>query len=173
MGLLKGDAFNQLFRDFKVSAFHLEMQDSYGVAEEVEPLRKWLTGEPDDYEWVHDWHELIKSATSSGKTVKRARIVSEPVTDYIRFEHAMATKFNALAGEQIYWVPRHLTEGIDFPEHDYWLLDEQTVAFNIFTEDGSDFGARLVTDPATVNQCMKVRDQVLALGIPHEDYHLS
>jgi hypothetical protein len=171
MDLLKGEDFNQLFRDFKHSAFHLEMQDEYGVSEEAEPFRKWLNNEPDDYGWVREWHELIKAATSAGKSVTRARIVSEPVTDYVRFEHAMA-RFNVAAREQLYWVPRHLTAGIEFPEHDYWLLDEETVAFNVFAEDGSSFGAKLVTDPATIEQCIRVRDQVLAIGIPHKDYVL-
>jgi hypothetical protein len=169
--LLTGESFNQLFRDFKRSAFHLEMQDEYTVTEEIEPFRKWRLGEPDDYEWIQEWHELIKAATASGKTVSRARVVTEPVTEYIRFEHAMA-RFNVAAGEQLYWVPRHLTAGIQFPDHDYWLLDEETVAFNVFAPDGSSFKAKIATDPAAIEQCLRVRDQVLAVGIPHEQYVL-
>jgi len=169
--LLKGEDFNQLFRDFKRSAFHLEMQDEYTVTEEIEPLRKWRTGEPDDYEWVQEWHKLIKAATAAGKTVTRARVITEPVTEYVRFEHAMA-RFNVAAGERLYWVPRQLTTGIQFPDHDYWLLDESVLAFNVFAADGSSFGAKVVTDPATVEQCLRVRDQVLAVGIPHDQYEL-
>jgi hypothetical protein len=169
MDLLRGEAFRQLFRDLRRSAFHLEMQDEYGVADESEPFQKWLNGEPDDYHWITEWHELIKKVTAAGKSVSRARVITEPVTDYIRFEHDL-TRFNVAAGERVYWVPRHLTTGIEFPEHDYWLLDEETVAFNIFSEDGSTFGAKLVTEPATVDHCVKVRDQVLAVAIPHESY---
>jgi hypothetical protein len=171
MGLLTGEDFNQLFRDFKHSAFHLEMQDEYGVADELEPFRKWLTGEPDDYEWLREWHELIKAATNVGKSVRRARVVSEPVTDYIRFEHDMA-RFNLEAGEQVFWVPRQRTQHIVFPEHDFWLLDDELVAFNIFSGDGRTFGAKLDNDPASVDLCRRVRDQVLAVGIPHHDYVL-
>ena len=70
---------------------------------------------------------------------------------------------------QGYANPDHL-HGID--PHDYWLLDEETVAFNVFADDGSSFGARLVADPATVDRCIRVRDEVIAVGIPHEDYHI-
>jgi hypothetical protein len=171
MDLLKGEDFNQLFRDFARSAFHLEMRDEYTVAEEVEPLRKWRAGEPDDYAWVQEWHQLIKSATAAGKTVSRARVVTEPVTEYVRFEHAMA-RFNVAAGEQLYWVPRQRTAGIRFPEHDFWLLDEQLVAFNVFAPDGSSFAAKVVTDPATVELCRTVRDDVLAVAVPHDQYVL-
>lgn len=168
---LTGDGFNQLFRDFTRSAFHLEMRDVYAVTEEVEPLRKWQRGEPDDYEWVREWHELIKSATGAGKSVVRARVVTEPVTDYVRFEYDMA-RFNVAAGEQLYWVPRDRTAGIEFPQHDYWLFDDEVVGFNVFADDGSSFAAHLTRDPAAVAQCVRVRDQVLAVGIPHEDYIL-
>ena len=81
-------------------------------------------------------------------------------------------RFNVAAGERLYWVPRQLTTGIAFPAHDYWLLDEETVAFNVFADDGSSFGARLVADPATVDRGIRVRDEVIAVGIPHEDYHI-
>jgi len=171
MDLLKGEDFHQLFRDFKRSAFHLEMQDEYHVAEEVEPIRKWRSNEPDEYEWIRDWHKLVKTATSAGKCVVRARVITEPVTEYVRFEHAMA-RFNVAAGEDLYWVPRDLTAGIALPEHDFWLLDDEVVAFHIFAEDGSSFGAALATDRATVGQCMRVRDQLLAVGISHVRYVL-
>ncbi|GIH16084.1 DUF6879 family protein [Rugosimonospora africana] len=171
MDLLTGENFNQLFRDFTRTAFHLEMQDEYTVTEEAEPFRKWLNDEPDDYAWIREWHELIKSATAAGKSVSRARVVTEPVTDYVRFEHAMA-RFNVAAGEHLYWVPRRVTDHIKFPEHDFWLLDDKTLAFNVFTDDGSSFGAKLVTDQASIDQCCRVRDEVLAVGIPHDRYVL-
>jgi hypothetical protein len=169
--LLKGEDFNQLFRDFTRSAFHLELRDEYRVAEEIEPIRKWRNNEPDDYEWIREWRELIKAATSAGKSVVRVRVVTEPITEYVRFEHAMA-RFNVAAGEELYWVPRHLTSDITFPDHDFWLLDDEIVAFNIFTEDGSSFGAKLSTEPAVVERCVQLRDRLLAIGIPHERYVL-
>ncbi|MCI0688677.1 MAG: hypothetical protein L0Y54_15795 [Sporichthyaceae bacterium] len=169
MELLTGNDFDELFRTFKRSAFHLEMRDEYHVANEVDPFRRWLNGEPDDYEWFQGWLDLMRSATDAGKTVQRARVMTEPITDYVRFEHALAP-FNVAAGEEVFWVPRDRTAGIDFPEHDYWLFDESIVSFNIFSADGDSFGARLSGDPVDVAQCLKVRDQVLAVGIPHREY---
>lgn len=169
--LLKGEDFNQLFRDFKRSAFHLEMRDEYSVTEEIEPIRKWRNNESDDYEWVREWHQLIKAATSAGKLVVRARVVTEPVTEYVRFEHAMA-RFNVAAGEELYWVPRSLTTDLTFPEHDFWFFDDEVVAFNVFAEDGSSFGARLTRESAIVEQCAQLRDQLVSVGIPHERYIL-
>ncbi len=74
------------------SAVHLEMRDHYGVAAEAEDFRKWLeTGhvdtDPASPGWA-PWVDLVSRAVARGVAVRRARIVSEPVTDYIRYEHA-------------------------------------------------------------------------------------
>ena len=41
----------------------------------------------DPAERYREWFDLITQTTGRGVAVRRARIVSEPVTDYIRFEH--------------------------------------------------------------------------------------
>ncbi len=38
MSLLQGEAFDDLFRTFKRTAFHLELKDSYHVPEEAGPF---------------------------------------------------------------------------------------------------------------------------------------
>ncbi len=54
---------------------------------------------------------LIRDATAAGKVFRRARIISEPVTDYIRYEWAGAG-LNVEAGEEIKWSPRRLASAI-------------------------------------------------------------
>ncbi|WP_348537602.1 DUF6879 family protein [Nocardia cyriacigeorgica] len=44
MLLLQGDPYPELLRTCKREAFHLEVLDSYGVAVESEPLRRFLAG---------------------------------------------------------------------------------------------------------------------------------
>jgi hypothetical protein len=48
-------------------------------------------------------------------------VVSEPVTDYIRFEHA-TTGSNLVVGEDVRWLPRHLATGLLLPANDYWVF---------------------------------------------------
>jgi len=88
-------------------AFHLELRDSYNVAHEDEPFRKWLSGEPDSYAWRRDWLTFIREVTESGTVVQRVRIASVPHTDYFRWEIAL-TPHNIEAGEDVRCLPRHL-----------------------------------------------------------------
>jgi hypothetical protein len=169
MRLLQGPAFDNIFRRFERSAFHLEVEDSYHTPDESEPFRKFLNGELDDFEWHLPWLRLVREATSSGKHVKRVRIVSEPHVDYTRWGLTVAP-LNIESGEDIRWLPRRLTLDLDITSDDFWIIDDQRVVFTIFTPDGRFSGGAETVDPVIVERCVKVRDRVWAAAIPHADY---
>ncbi|MDT0306946.1 hypothetical protein RM780_08210 [Streptomyces sp. DSM 44917] len=103
-----------LFTTFRKDAFHLELKDEYRVSIEDGPYATWRNGQPDDYAWFRPWLEQTHALTASGKTVRRVRVVTEPVTEYIRWELEL-TPMNHAAGEEIRWLPRHrLPAGLEF-----------------------------------------------------------
>ena len=56
--------------------------------------------------------EALSSVMAAfGKSVRRARIVSEPLSDYQRWSYSIAHPMVA-AGEDIRWVPRRLVSGV-------------------------------------------------------------
>ncbi len=85
MDLLRGEAFDDLFRTFKRTAFHLELKDSYHVPEEAAPFRLFLEGMQDDFAWHQPWLRLVREATAAGKRVTRVRVVTIPHSDYVRW----------------------------------------------------------------------------------------
>jgi hypothetical protein len=54
----------------------------------------------------------------AGTQIRRAHIVSEPVTEYIRFEWA-GTQYNVTAGEDVRWLRRRLAWRIALPGNDF------------------------------------------------------
>ena len=120
---------------------------------------------------TRSWLDLIREAAGRGVRVRRVRIVSEPVTDYIKFEHA-TTESNAAAGEDIRWLPRHLATGLLLPANDYWAFDGQRVRFNYFSGPGEFLDTRLSEDAAIVKQCTAAFEAVWERAIPHQDYQL-
>ncbi|MGV9677761.1 DUF6879 family protein [Nocardia sp. NPDC003482] len=170
MKLIQGEDFVDLFREGDWQrAFHLETQDEYRVADEREPFRKFLDGEPDDYEWCRSWDDLIRDVTSRGKQVHRVRLVSIPHVNYTRFGLTIAP-LNIEAGEEIKWLPRPLVDPAALARDDYWLFDDRLVVFVSFKDDG-DFGGFAVTeDPVIAAHLVAVRDEVWAKAIPHADY---
>ncbi|GAB3440126.1 hypothetical protein GCM10027570_05310 [Streptomonospora sediminis] len=172
MDLISPEQRNKLFETFESDAFHLELRDTYHVSGEEDPFTAWLDGVPDDQAWLQPWLDLMRSATALGRTVRRVRVVTEPVSDYIRFEHE-GTADNIAAGEDIRWLPRHhLPEGLALPAggRDWWLFDDRLLAVGHFDAHGRVLGSELVTDPQTAAECVRVRDELWALAIPHDTY---
>jgi hypothetical protein len=63
--------------------------------------------------------------------------VSEPLADYLRFEHAITDEVNISAGEQVRWLPRRLGGDLCVPLNDYWVLDNRLVRFGYFAGNGT------------------------------------
>ena len=102
------DKRDQFLTTFQREAVHLEMRDVYATNIEKDRFHAWLHGEPlgpeTEAQWWQPWFELMKRTTEGGKTLRRLRIVSEPVTDYIRFEWLDAAQL-VRAGEDVRWLP--------------------------------------------------------------------
>ncbi|MEU9198393.1 DUF6879 family protein [Streptomyces hundungensis] len=167
--------FGELLAAAKHSAVHLEMRDSYGVGDEAEDFENWKrTGQrdvdPASEHWA-PWVELIRSTVARGVMVRRARVVSEPVTDYIRYEHA-GTAVNLFAGEQVRWLPRRLASDIALPGNDSWVFDNETVLFNHFSGDGNWSEPRweVRSEVAVARLASEAFEAVWERGTPHGKY---
>lgn len=68
-------------------------------------------------------------------SVRRARVVSEPVTQYIRWEHYV-THSNVAAGEQVRWLSRRDAIGVLLPANDFWIFDGRLMRVHHFSGDG-------------------------------------
>jgi uncharacterized protein DUF6879 len=153
------------------SAVHLEMRDDYTAADPV--FARWKAGEPiDASEQFRSWFDLIVATVARGVQVRRARIVSEPVTDYIRYEHELTAALNVAAGEQVSWLPRRRASDLAVPGNDFWLFDDKRVVFNHFAGNGgwTDPPEEACTDPAVAKLCASAFEAVWARAIPNEDY---
>jgi hypothetical protein len=78
----------------------------------------------------------VTSAVARGVAVRRARIVSEPVSDNIRYEHA-STVVDVQAGEQVRWLPCRRASDLALPGNDSWLFDDHIVRWGYFSGDGA------------------------------------
>ncbi|MEU8509200.1 DUF6879 family protein [Streptomyces brevispora] len=165
--------FSDLIRSVRESAVHLEMRDGYGVDNEIEGFAAWQEGhrlDPDDRgSWWRPWLDLVQEVTAKGVVIRRARIVSEPVSDYIAFEHS-GTFTNVAAGEQIRWLPRRSASDLALPGNDFWLFDGRLVQFNVFDGVGRWVHTDQTEDAAVAKMCASAFEAVWERGIPHEKY---
>lgn len=172
---LNAPDFDQLLRSAQHSAIHLEMRDVYDVPDEAQAVARFQeSGESDldpESEYWHEWAAMVREATTRGVDVRRARIVSEPVTLYTRYLHAM-TPVNIAIGEDVRWLSRHNASDLALPGNDFWVFDGRAVRFNHFTGDGNwaDPRTSYTEDVAVAKLCVSAFEAVWERATPHDEY---
>lgn len=155
------------------TACHLELRDAYDPANTA--YAAWLeTGThptvTDRPAWAA-WHRTVTDAVARGVQIRRARVVSEPISSYIRWEWEVTPILNTTAGEDVRWLPRRNAVTLALPSTDYWLIDDQYVVFAHFSGDGKLTEHEGIDDPATAKLCADAFETVWARAIPHAHYH--
>lgn len=169
MASLTEQEFDGLLRGFTREAIHLETRDAYGTAVELPHLATWAAGEPDDLEWLQDWCATLRGHVHAGRSVRRARVISEPLSDYQRWSYSVAQPM-VDAGEDIRWVPRRLVSTIALPGNDYYVFDDELVVFLHYAGSGLGTGNTISTDPGDIKLCRAAFEDVWKLSIEHREY---
>ncbi|SER05264.1 hypothetical protein SAMN04487983_1010218 [Streptomyces sp. yr375] len=121
--------------------------------------------------WWGGWHDVVRDAVSRGVVVRRARVASEPISDFVRYEYD-GTFTNIAAGEQVRWLPRRQTTDLALPGTDFWVFDGTQTLFHHFTGDGqlNEDGWEYTDDPVRVKPCIDAFEAVWQRATPHEAY---
>jgi hypothetical protein len=158
-----------LFEHAVSSAVHLELRDVY---------------QPDDPDWI-DWREgrhfepaerwpewfgLVSDATARGVQVRRARIVSEPVTDYVRYEYDVTAGLNLASGEDVRWLARVRALGLLVPAVDFWIFDSAVIVPNYFDGYGTLTSQEHLDDPELASRYAAAFEEIWQRATPHEEY---
>jgi hypothetical protein len=133
----------------------------------------WQAGQrydpPDRASWWHPWLELVAETTSRGVAIRRARIVSEPVSEYIRFEYDVTFR-NVAVGEQVRWLSRRRATDLALPGNDFWLLDDELVLVHHFSGEGDKVAAETTYAADVVKLCASAFEAVWERATPHDEY---
>lgn len=135
----------QLFEGFTGWAFRLERLPEYRVAEEASALSLFDRSGVLPVGFNVDWADLVRSATESGRVMKRLRLVSDgELTRYERFELDAAYGPGLAAGEEI----RIGRRSAHPDSSDFWLFDGEWKASMNYTPAGEFLGATVTrVDP--------------------------
>ena len=163
------EQFDELLTSFDREAIHLETRDAYGTEVELPHMAKWARGEADDLEWLQSWCVTLREHVQAGKSVRRARIVSEPLSDYQRWSYSIARPM-VEAGEDIRWVPRRLVSSVALPGNDFYLFDDRLVVFLLYAGNGLGTGKVSSSDPADIRLCRSAFEATWKLSVPHREY---
>jgi len=106
--------------------------------------------------WLDPWLDKVRDAAAAGRTYRRVRVVSVPLTEYARYS-LWVSRLNVDAGEEIRYLARDQAPA-GLVGFDYWLFDSRTAARMHFDDDDILLGFELVADPAAVVELNYWRD---------------
>src|SRR6185437_1733974 len=164
--------FTELIAGTTISAAHLEMRDAYTprdadyiACQGGRPIK--LIVQSPDHQW---WSDLVRTHVERGVEFRRARVVSEPHADFIRYEYESTPHLNLPAGEQVRWLPRRRASDLCLPGNDFWLFDDRLVRFSYFSGDGHILEDELAADTAVARMCSTAFEAVWDRSVPHAEY---
>jgi len=165
--------FAELIGQCTVSAVHLEVHDQHLTSDPA--YQAWLAAcslPADPVGPYRAYVEAVRTAASRGVQVCRARIVSEPVSDYVRWEHALTGPVNIAAGEEVRWLPRRLASVLALPGNPYWVFDDRLTRFSLFDGNGEWHGHQYSDHPRVIAACIAAFQAVWEEATPHEEYQV-
>ncbi len=165
--------FSGWFRQFRRSCFRLETLQCYRGSGEDDSIRAFLAGQtPQPHPGKQEWMTLVGAAIRDGRTMQRVHVVTEPLTDYVRFEVAWSYAHSVAAGEDVRIIP--LAEGgawpLDVPLRDFWLFDDTELFGMCYDADGTWIGVAHLTDPSAALVACQQREAALRLAQPWVTY---
>ncbi|MFJ6697153.1 DUF6879 family protein [Streptomyces sp. NPDC091272] len=166
---LDGDAWRAVFDSFQREAWRFEAQPTYTMPSEAENVARFLRGEPKPADHNARWHERVRNYTASGRRVGRVRVVTQPLTDYQRYQFAWGIPGNIAAGEDIRILDvTDEDRGLPLGGVDWWLFDEERLVQLRFRADGTQIDRRCHEgELAPYREWKRV---ALASSIPFQQY---
>lgn len=169
----ESDQFDRLFTTFVMSAYRLETLQTYGASGEDAAFESFRAGEPyTRHPGKEVWLEHIAHADAIGASMSRVHVLTEPLSEYARFEVTWAYAPNVAAGEDIRVIP--LAEGDPWPKgvprHDYWLFDDERLYLMRYAETGRFLGVEPVTSRRAVRQARAWRRNAWRHALPWSEW---
>jgi hypothetical protein len=162
------DLLDEQFQRFTTSSWRWECQGDYSI--DAAALQRWRDGLPPDMSRKEPWLRSIREIVADGKTFDRVRMLTEPITEYLRWLIEQ-TQSNVDAGEDIRWVQQSVAAELGMPDYDFYLFDDARVAIMRFGEDKLLAELEVVDDPDIVARHRVFRDAIWQRAVPHIEYN--
>ena len=148
--LLDGDEWRATLREFRSEAWRLETLPQYLVPQESEEIEAFRAGKRiDPHVYSSPYVENLRRLRGEGRRKGRVHIVTQPLSEYLRFEFSRYYAPHALAGEAIRVLDVTGRENPLPGVQDFWMFDRTTVVLMHYEEDGTQVSRELYEgDPA-------------------------
>ncbi|MFI5882113.1 DUF6879 family protein [Streptomyces sp. NPDC051554] len=165
--LLAGDDWRRTFDGMEQEAWRLETLPVYRVPQEEEAISRFLAGESVTRDATQPWFDRVKAYVAGGRSVGRVHIVTQPLSDYLRFEFEHY-RHNVEAGEAVRILDvtdrTNPLAGIQ----DFWMFDRSQIVLMHYEQDGTQISREVYEGaPEPFREYQRI---ALAESVPFEEY---
>ena len=156
-----------LFSTFKKSAKRLELLQEYHIeGDEWTSFQKFVNGETClSYPELEEWKQQISDWTKQGRTIERVRLLTSPLSDYLKYEILEGYAPCDAFGQKIYFVSEKQLEEVVGKRKlkDFWIFDDKYVFEMDYDKSNNYCGGRLVdgAEEKAIYQKLRKKSQPL------------
>ncbi len=165
--------FVEAFESFSHEAFRLELLQQFNVAREQESFDDFKKGRPVPKNYNGEWCKTIQKAAERGASFKRVRLITEPLTEYTKFEISWGYKVNTEAGEDIRYISGDILSSFETSVpilKDFWLFDEKLCLLMEYDLLGTYLGVTKLPDEH-LGQYIALKREALNKSKPIQEYN--
>ncbi len=165
---LDGEQWRHAFDSYEREAFRLETLPLYAMHGEEEEFRSFMATGHLDLPEDDPWLIRVREFRASGRSLRRVHLVTQPLSDYLRYEFA-AYAYNIEAGEEIRIFD--VTNGHNplAGVQDFWMFDDARVVLMHYRSDGTHTGRELL-ESADLDQYRHWKEIALSHSVPFAEY---
>ncbi|WP_030413398.1 DUF6879 family protein [Streptomyces sp. NRRL S-1448] len=166
--LLDGDEWRRRFADIKREAWRLETLPQYVVPQEAEDFAAFREGRPMTPYGPSSYTERVSRQRAEGKCNGRVHIVTQPLSEYLRFEFSRYYETHARAGDDIRILDvtdrANPLEGVQ----DFWMFDRAEVVLMNYEEDGRQINREVFE--GDVSPFIEYQRIAVSESVPFQEY---
>jgi hypothetical protein len=106
----------------------------------------------------------VGAKVASGATMRRAKVLVRPLSEYSNFLVSWGIPENIEAGEE-YRIIDPVGRSIGIPVQDFWIFDDRSVLLLNFRSDGT------LIDGENIDQYRQWRDLAWSNGVPFDEWN--
>ncbi|MEV0275923.1 DUF6879 family protein [Streptomyces sp. NPDC050610] len=166
---LNGEEWRLRFQTFQAEAWRLETLPRYLMPQEEKEIQEFKDGKRiDPRSYSSSYTDRIKRQCAEGKVNGRVRILTRPLSEYLRFEFSRYYEPHALAGEDIRILDVTGRENPLAGIQDFWMFDSSAVVLMHYEPDGKQIGREVYEgDPAPFIEYQRI---AVAESVPLGEY---
>ncbi|WP_130799349.1 DUF6879 family protein [Streptomyces otsuchiensis] len=166
--LLDGENWSRRFAGITREAWRLETLPQYLVPQEAEEFSAFREGRSLTPYTSSAYSERVSRQRSEGKQNGRVHIVSQPLSDYLRFEFSRYYRVHVEAGDSVRILDvtdrSNPLEGVQ----DFWMFDQSEVVLMNYEPDGTQINREVFE--VDVSPFIEYQRIAIAQSVPFEEY---